>query len=90
VLAGSAIIAITLVPMLMTMLTRGKFRSEDKNPITRTLNALYAPVIHWALRWRKTTIALNILALLIAIPMIMRMGSEFMPPSMRGVFSSCR
>jgi Cu(I)/Ag(I) efflux system membrane protein CusA/SilA len=80
VLAGSAIIAITLVPMLMTVLTRGKFRTEDKNPLTRFLIALYAPIIHWVLRWRKTTIALNVLALIIAIPLLMRMGSEFMPP----------
>ncbi|HTY38413.1 MAG TPA: CusA/CzcA family heavy metal efflux RND transporter [Bacteroidota bacterium] len=80
VLAGSAIIAITLVPMLMTMLTRGKFRTEDQNPITKVLNRMYAPVIHWVLRWRKTTIALNVLALAAAIPMLMRMGSEFMPP----------
>ncbi|HWP81181.1 MAG TPA: CusA/CzcA family heavy metal efflux RND transporter [Bacteroidota bacterium] len=80
VLAGSAIIAITLVPMLMTMLTRGKFRTENQNPITRFLNRLYAPVIHWVLKWRKTTIALNILALLITVPMIMSIGSEFMPP----------
>ena len=80
VLAGSAVIAITLVPMLMTLLTRGKFRSEDQNPIGRFLKRLYAPIIHWVLRWRKTTIALNILALLITVPMTMRMGSEFMPP----------
>ena len=80
VLAGSAIIAITLVPMLMTMLTRGKFRTENQNPITRTLNRLYAPIIHWVLKWRKTTIALNVIALLVTIPMIMNMGSEFMPP----------
>ncbi|MBM2841418.1 MAG: cusA [Bacteroidetes bacterium] len=80
VLAGSAIIAITLVPMLMTMLTRGKFRSEQKNPITRFLNWVYAPVIHWVLKHRKTTIALNVIALLITIPMILSMGSEFMPP----------
>ncbi|MCX6135200.1 MAG: CusA/CzcA family heavy metal efflux RND transporter [Ignavibacteriales bacterium] len=80
VLAGSAIIAITLVPMLMTMLTRGKFRTENRNPVTRVLNNLYAPIIHWVLRWRKTTIGLNILALVIAVPMLIRMGSEFMPP----------
>lgn len=80
VLAGSAIIAITLVPMLMTMLTRGKFRTEQANPITRILNRLYAPVIHWVLKHRKITIALNIIALLIAIPLLMNMGSEFMPP----------
>lgn len=80
VLAGSAIIAITLVPMLMTLLTRGKFRTENQNPITRILNWIYAPVIRWVLKWRKTTIALNIIALLITIPMIIRTGSEFMPP----------
>ncbi|MEW5799296.1 MAG: CusA/CzcA family heavy metal efflux RND transporter [Bacteroidota bacterium] len=80
VLAGSAIIAITLVPMLMTMLTRGKFRKENENPITRILNKIYSPVIHWVLKWRKTTIAINVVALLIAIPMLMNMGSEFMPP----------
>ncbi len=80
VLAGSAIIAITLVPMLMTMLTRGKFRSQERNPITRVLNRLYAPIIHWVLKHRKTTIALNVLALFITVPMILNIGSEFMPP----------
>ncbi|HXX64144.1 MAG TPA: efflux RND transporter permease subunit, partial [Bacteroidota bacterium] len=80
VLAGSAIIAITLVPMLMTMLTRGKFRGEEANPLTRTLNALYAPVIRAAMKYRKTAIAINVLALAAAVPMILSMGSEFMPP----------
>jgi len=80
VLAGSAIIAITLVPMLMTMLTRGKFRRENQNPVTRFLNKIYEPVIHWVLKYRKTTIAINVIALLITIPMILSMGSEFMPP----------
>jgi Cu(I)/Ag(I) efflux system membrane protein CusA/SilA len=80
VLVGSAIIAITLVPMLMTFLNRGKFRREDKNPITNILNRVYAPVIAWVLKWRKTTIALNLIALAVTIPMLLRMGSEFMPP----------
>ena len=80
VLGGSAIIAITLVPMLMVMLTRGKFRPENRNPITRFLSWLYAPVIRRVLKWRKTTIAINVIALLITIPMMMNMGSEFMPP----------
>jgi Cu(I)/Ag(I) efflux system membrane protein CusA/SilA len=80
VLAGSAIIAITLVPMLMTLLTRGKFRTENRNPVTRVLAGLYAPVIHLALKYRKTALGLNVLALLAAVPMILSMGSEFMPP----------
>jgi Cu(I)/Ag(I) efflux system membrane protein CusA/SilA len=80
VLGGSAIIAITLVPVLMVMLTRGKFRRETENPITRLLNRLYAPVIHWVLKHRRITIVVNVIALLIAVPMMMNMGSEFMPP----------
>jgi Cu(I)/Ag(I) efflux system membrane protein CusA/SilA len=80
VLGGSAIIAITLVPVLMVMLTRGKFRRDDQNPITRFLHWLYEPVIRWVLRWRKTAIALNVVALLVTVPMVMHMGSEFMPP----------
>jgi len=80
VLGSSAVIAITLVPVLMVMLTRGRFRRENENPITRFLNRLYTPAIHWVLGHRKTTILINILALLITIPMIMRTGSEFMPP----------
>jgi copper/silver efflux system protein len=80
VLAGSAVIAITLVPMLMVMLTRGKFRPDAHNPITRFLHRLYEPVIHWVLRHRGWTLGLNVAALLVTIPMIMSMGSEFMPP----------
>jgi copper/silver efflux system protein len=80
VLAGSAIIAITLVPMLMTLLTRGKFRRDEQNPITSFMKRIYQPVIHWVLKHRALTIALNVLALLMAVPMILHMGSEFMPP----------
>lgn len=80
VLTGSAIIAITLVPVLMTMLTRGKFRSEHQNPLTRLMNRLYAPVIEWVLKHRALTIGLNVIALLVAVPLALRTGSEFMPP----------
>ncbi len=79
VLAGSAIIAITLVPMLMTMLTRGKFRSQEKSTLTRALNLMYAPIIRWVLKHRTVTLAINVVALLITIPIILSMGSEFMP-----------
>lgn len=79
-LLGSAIVLITLIPVLMTFLMRGKFREENKNPITNFFIKLYSPVIHWVLKYRKTTIALNVLALIITIPMIMNTGSEFMPP----------
>ncbi|MEI7812468.1 MAG: CusA/CzcA family heavy metal efflux RND transporter [Ignavibacteria bacterium] len=80
VMAGSAIVVITLIPMLMTMLMRGKFRPENKNPATRFFIRLYEPVIQWALKHRAIAIGLNVIALLIAVPMALNTGSEFMPP----------
>ncbi|MBA4251230.1 MAG: CusA/CzcA family heavy metal efflux RND transporter [Chlorobiaceae bacterium] len=79
-LLSSAIVSITLIPVLMTFLMRGKFRDEKTNPITKFFIKIYQPVIHWVLKHRKITIAINIIALLITIPLIMRTGSEFMPP----------
>jgi len=79
-LIGSAIVVISLIPVLMTMLMRGKFKPEDKNPTTRFFIRLYEPVIHWVLNHRKITIAINVAALLLTIPMILNTGSEFMPP----------
>ena len=79
-IAGSAFITITLVPMLMTMFMKGKLRPENKNPINNFFSKLYDPVLRLALKYRKTTLGINILALLVTIPLIMNMGSEFMPP----------
>jgi len=79
-LLASAIVVITLIPVLMTMLMRGNFKPEDANFLTRFFKRLYEPIIHWVLKWRKTTMAINILALAATIPMIMATGSEFMPP----------
>lgn len=78
-LAGSAIITITLVPMLMTLFMRGKFYPEHKNPVSKFFRKLYEPVLNLALKYRKTTLALNILALVITVPLILNRGSEFMP-----------
>ncbi|MFI5144468.1 MAG: efflux RND transporter permease subunit, partial [Ignavibacteria bacterium] len=78
-LAGSAIITITLVPMLMTLFMRGKFHPEEKNPVSKFFRMLYEPLLNLALKYRKTTLALNIIALLATVPIIMHTGSEFMP-----------
>jgi copper/silver efflux system protein len=80
VMLSSAMVVITLIPVLMTMLMRGNFRPESANPITQFFIRLYQPVIHWVLKHRKATIAINVIALLITIPMMMNIGSEFMPP----------
>lgn len=77
---GSAIIVITLIPVLMTILMRGKFKPENENPITRIFIKIYEPLIHWVLNHRKITIAINVIALLITVPMVLNTGSEFMPP----------
>jgi len=77
---GSAMIAITLVPVLMYYLMRGKMRPESANPVSTFFIKLYSPVIRWVLVWKKTTIALNLVALGIAVPIFMNLGSEFMPP----------
>lgn len=79
-IAGSAFITITLVPMLMTLFMKGKVYGEKKNPVMRIFNRMYDPVLRLALKYRKTTLAINIIALLATIPLIMNTGSEFMPP----------
>ncbi len=79
-MAGSALIAITLVPVLMYFFMRGKMPPESANPVSSFFIRLYSPVIKWVLRWKKTTIALNVAALAIAIPLFLSIGSEFMPP----------
>jgi Cu(I)/Ag(I) efflux system membrane protein CusA/SilA len=77
---GSALIAITLVPVLMYYFMRGKMPPESSNPVSTFFIKLYSPVIRWVLVWKKTTIALNLVALAIAVPLFMNLGSEFMPP----------
>jgi Cu(I)/Ag(I) efflux system membrane protein CusA/SilA len=75
-----AILVITLAPVLISFFMRGKFRPESANPINRGLERIYEPVIRACLKWRKTTIAVNIIALLVSVPLVMSLGREFMPP----------
>jgi Cu(I)/Ag(I) efflux system membrane protein CusA/SilA len=75
-----AILVLTLAPVLISFFMKGKFRSENANPINRFLERVYEPVIRSCIKWRKTTIAVNIIALLISIPLLLSLGREFMPP----------
>jgi Cu(I)/Ag(I) efflux system membrane protein CusA/SilA len=79
-LLGSALVSITLVPVLMTLLMRGKMRPEEKNPVSRFFQKLYSPTLAWALKHKMISIAINALALAVAIPIALSLGSEFMPP----------
>jgi Cu(I)/Ag(I) efflux system membrane protein CusA/SilA len=81
----AAFLSITLAPVLLVLLVRGRVRPEARNPVNRFLIALYMPVIRWVLRFRKSTIALAVVALLLTIPAFMRLGSEFMPPMNEGM-----
>ncbi len=75
-----AILVITLAPVIISFFMKGKFRNDHKNPINRFLERIYEPAIRACMKWRKTTIGVNILALVISIPLLMSLGSEFMPP----------
>ena len=81
----AAFLSITLAPVLLVLLVRGRIRPEARNPVSRFLIALYMPVIHLVLRFRKITIALAIVALILTVPAFMRLGSEFMPPLNEGM-----
>lgn len=75
-----AILVVTLAPVIISFFMKGKFTNERSNPINRFLERIYEPVIRTCMKWRKTTIGINILALLVSIPLLMSLGSEFMPP----------
>jgi copper/silver efflux system protein len=80
----AAIVAITLVPALMVIFLRGKIKPETDHPVSRLLIAIYKPFVFVALRNPRTTIAIGLAAILSAVPMIPKIGSEFMPPLNEG------
>jgi len=80
----SSVLAISLVPVLMILFIRGKLRPESKNPISRVTQAVYLPVLRLCLRYRKTTLLLNLLFLLVTLPLALKIGSQFMPPLFEG------
>jgi Cu(I)/Ag(I) efflux system membrane protein CusA/SilA len=80
----SSVLAITLVPVLMVMWIRGRLRPEIQNPFARMTQALYLPVLRWCLRYRKTTLALNLIFLVVTFPLAFKLGSQFMPALYEG------
>lgn len=75
-----ALLVITLAPVLISFFMKGKFRPDHANPVNRFLERIYEPIIRTVLKWRKTTLAINIIALVITIPLLRSLGTEFMPP----------
>lgn len=79
-MAASAILAITLVPVMMGYLLRGKIIAEHKNPINRALHALHKPALTLAMRWRSITLIVALGLLAVTYYPYSKLGSEFMPP----------
>jgi copper/silver efflux system protein len=78
-MAFAALLSITLAPALMSFLVRGRIFPEHRHPVSRALIGVYKPFVYVALRNPKTTIAIGLAAVVSAIPLIPRLGSEFMP-----------
>jgi copper/silver efflux system protein len=80
----SSVLAITLVPVLMILFIRGRLTPESRNPLSRITQAIYLPVLRLCLRFRKTTLLLNLLFLIVTLPLALHIGSQFMPPLFEG------
>ena len=103
-MAFAAILAITLMPALITLVTRvepfsfrprflsallnvvwvGKIQPEEKHPLSRSMIALYRPVVEVVLRFKWTVLALAVLIVALTVPIYLQLGSEFMPPLNEG------
>ncbi|HEY0133687.1 MAG TPA: efflux RND transporter permease subunit, partial [Nannocystis sp.] len=79
VMLAAALLSVTFAPALRDLLIRGKIRKEQDHPISRLIRRVYEPFVYVALRRPITTLMIGGLAVLSAIPVTMRLGSEFMP-----------
>ncbi|WP_170002808.1 efflux RND transporter permease subunit [Pseudopontixanthobacter vadosimaris] len=79
-MAAAAILSITLVPVLMGWLVRGKIPAEDSNPVNRVLTRDYRPGLDWVMRRPKTALVIAGLVFLTTLVPFSRLGGEFLPP----------
>jgi Cu(I)/Ag(I) efflux system membrane protein CusA/SilA len=81
----ASLLSITLVPVLMTLFIRGRaLKPEHANPVSRFFMWLYEPVLRWAIRWRWAVLVVNIAIVALTVPLVLALGSEFMPPLYEG------
>src|SRR2546425_568017 len=83
-MVGAALLSVTLVPVLCSLLIGGRIRREESNPIMRPLVWAYRPVLALALRQRLLTLAVAVLVVAGAVALVPRIGKEFMPPLNEG------
>ncbi|HTF21387.1 MAG TPA: efflux RND transporter permease subunit [Chryseolinea sp.] len=79
ILLVDAFLVVTLAPVIISFFMKGKFTASN-TPVNNWLERVYGRVIAACIRWRKTTLAMNILALIISVPLLFSVGKEFMPP----------
>ena len=78
-MAGAAILSVTLIPVLMGYLVRGRIPAEQANPLNRGLTALYRPAIDWTLRHPRSLLIIAALVFATSAWPLSRLGGEFMP-----------
>jgi Cu(I)/Ag(I) efflux system membrane protein CusA/SilA len=83
-MAGAAILAVTIVPILLGYFVRGKMRNEEENPITKLLSKLYHPVVNFVINRRWLVIGVSALIVVLTFIPYSKLGSEFMPPLYEG------
>ncbi|MCW5600403.1 CusA/CzcA family heavy metal efflux RND transporter [Nitrosomonas sp.] len=83
-MAGAALLSITLVPVLMLILLRGRIPREQDNPLGRLMTRLYQPIIPWVIQWKKSILMVALLGLGLTVYPALKLGSEFMPPLNEG------
>jgi Cu(I)/Ag(I) efflux system membrane protein CusA/SilA len=83
-MAAAAGLSVTLIPVLMGYLVRGRIRPEHANPLNRLLTAAYRPLIAWVLRAPRMVLVVAAIVLVSALLPLSRLGSQFMPPLNEG------
>jgi Cu(I)/Ag(I) efflux system membrane protein CusA/SilA len=83
-MAGAAILAVTIVPVLIGYFVRGKIRKEEDNPLTKVLVKIYHPVVDFVMKRRWWVMGTTLVIMLVTIIPFSKLGSEFMPPLYEG------
>src|SRR5712672_3449116 len=83
-MAAAAGLSVTLIPVLMGYLIRGRIPEERKNPLNRFLIAIYQPLLRKVLTYPKSTLLIALLLILLTVVPLTNLGSEFMPPLVEG------
>lgn len=78
-MAGAAMLSITLVPVLILLLIRGRVPHEEDNPLGRWMIRWYQPVVSWVMRWKKSILVAALGVLGATVYPAMKLGTEFMP-----------